>query len=86
MQPKMFLFENVRGLLTHDHGKTYKTITDIFQSTGYTIFKQVLNAWDYGVAQKRERLITIGIRNDLAEKISFSFPNPHDYKPVLRDV
>ena len=86
LQPKMFLFENVRGLLTHDHGKTYKTITDIFQSTGYTIFKQVLNAWDYGVAQKRERLITIGIRNDLAEKISFSFPNPHDYKPVLRDV
>lgn len=86
LQPKMFLFENVRGLLTHDKGRTYKTITDIFESTGYTIQKQVLNAWDYGVAQKRERLITIGIRNDLTEKINFEFPVPHEYKPVLRDI
>lgn len=86
LQPKMFLFENVKGLLTHDHGRTYKTITDIFESTGYTIQKQVLNAWDYGVAQKRERLITIGIRKDLAGKISFNFPEPHEYKPILRDI
>lgn len=86
LQPKMFLFENVRGLLTHDHGKTYETMTNIFSDAGYTIQKQVLNAWDYGVAQKRERLITIGIRNDLAEQCSFSFPQPHKYKPVLKDV
>ena len=86
LQPKMFLFENVRGLLTHDKGRTYKTITDIFESTGYTIQRKVLNAWDYGVAQKRERLITIGIRNDLVSKIHFEFPKPHDYKPVLRDI
>lgn len=86
LQPKMFLFENVRGLLTHDKGRTYKTITDIFESTGYTIQRKVLNAWDYGVAQKRERLITIGIRNDLVDKIHFEFPKPHDYKPVLRDI
>ncbi len=86
LQPKMFLFENVRGLLTHDKGRTYKTIVDIFESTGYTIQKQVLNAWDYGVAQKRERLITIGIRNDLTDKIHFDFPVPHKYKPVLRDI
>lgn len=86
LQPKMFLFENVKGLLTHDHGRTYKTITDIFESTGYTIQKQVLNAWDYGVAQKRERLITIGIRKDLSGKISFNFPEPHEYKPILRDI
>ena len=86
LQPKMFLFENVRGLLTHDGGRTYKTITDIFESTGYTIQKQILNAWDYGVAQKRERLITIGIRNDLVEKVSYEFPVPHKYKPVLKDI
>ena len=75
LQPKMFLFENVKGLLTHDKGRTY-----------YTIQKKVLNAWDYGVAQKRERLITIGISNDLAGEISFEFPVPHKYKPVLRDI
>lgn len=82
----MFLFENVRGLLTHDRGRTYKTIANIFESTGYSIQKKVLNAWDYGVAQKRERLITIGIRKDIEKKINFSFPVPHDYKPVLKDI
>ena len=86
LQPKMFLFENVKRLLTHDKGRTYKTITDIFESTGYVIQKKVLNAWDYGVAQKRERLITIGIRKDLVGKIHFDFPKSHEYKPVLRDV
>ena len=86
LQPKMFLFENVKGLLTHDSGKTYKTILNIFEKAGYEIQKQVLNAWDYGVAQKRERLITIGIRKDLKNKISFEFPLAHKYKPVLRDV
>lgn len=86
LQPKMFLFENVRGLLTHDNGRTYKTITNIFEGTGYVICKKVLNAWDHGVAQKRERLITIGIRKDLANKIRFDFPKPHEYKPVLRDI
>ena len=86
LQPKMFLFENVRGLLTHDGGKTYQTMLNVFEDAGYVIQKQVMNAWDYGVAQKRERLITIGIRNDLADKISYSFPLPHEYKPVLRDI
>lgn len=86
LQPKMFLFENVRGLLTHDRGRTYATITNIFEQAGYIIQKQVLNAWDYGNAQKRERLITIGIRNDLCDRVKYQFPEPHDYKPVLRDV
>lgn len=86
LQPKMFLFENVRGLLTHNGGKTYQTMLDIFKSTGYEIQKKVLNAWDYGVAQKRERLITIGIRKDLRDSITFEFPKPHKYKPVLRDI
>lgn len=86
LQPKTFLFENVRGLLTHDGGRTYQTIRNVFAECGYTIQKQVLNAWDYGNAQKRERLITIGIRNDLDGKVKIQFPKPHDYKPVLRDV
>ena len=86
LQPKVFLFENVRGLLSHDHGRTYKTILNVFTHTGYTIQKSVLNAWDYGVPQKRERLIMVGIRNDLVDKVKFSFPKPHEYKPVLRDI
>jgi DNA (cytosine-5)-methyltransferase 1 len=86
LQPKMFLFENVRGLLTHDNGETYKTILDIFEKTGYVIQNRIMNAWDYGVAQKRERLITIGVRKDLSKTIRYDFPKPHKYKPVLRDV
>lgn len=86
LQPKMFLFENVRGLLTHDNGKTYSTILNIFEKAGYEIQRDVLNAWDYGVAQKRERLMTVGIRKDLVGKIEYSFPKPHEFKPVLRDV
>ncbi len=86
LRPKVFLFENVRGLLTHDGGKTYEIICSIFKSCGYSIEKQVLNAWDHGAPQKRERLLTIGIRNDLIDKIKISFPKPRDYRPVLRDV
>lgn len=86
LQPKMFLFENVKGLKTHDKGRTYATILDIFEKEGYVIQQDVLNAWDFGVPQKRERLITIGIRKDLAKKIHFEFPTPKEYKPVLRDI
>lgn len=86
LQPKMFLFENVRGLLTHDKGRTYQTMLDVFRDAGYNIQMKVLNAWDYGVAQKRERLITIGVRHDLLGRALFEFPAPHKYKPVLRDV
>lgn len=86
LQPKTFLFENVKGLLNHDGGKTYKTILDIFEDEGYITQHQVLNAWDYGCPQKRERLITIGIRKDLADKVHFEYPKPHDYKPVIRDI
>ena len=74
LQPKMFLFENVKGLLTHNNGKTFKTILDIFEEQGYKAVYKVLNAWDYGVPQKRERLITIGIRKDLFGKCTFTFP------------
>lgn len=82
----MFLFENVRGLLPHDSGRTHTTIIKIFEQAGYTIQKKVLNAWNFGVPQKRERLITIGIRNDLINRITYQFPKEHEYKPVLRDV
>lgn len=89
LKPKMFIFENVKGLLTHDEGKTFKTIIDTFKKAGYHITDdsyQILNAWDYGVCQKRERLIIVGIRKDLKDKISFSFPKKKRKKLVLRDI
>lgn len=86
LQPKMFLFENVKGLLTHDGGKTFKTICNIFEEQGYSVKYQVMNALEYSVAQKRERLIMIGIRKDLAKEVTFKFPEKHKQKLVLRDV
>lgn len=86
LQPKMFLFENVKGLLTHDQGKTYKTILNIFEDEGYFTEFKVLNAWNYGCPQKRERLITVGIRRDLLGFCKFNFPKEQEYKPVIRDI
>ena len=82
----MFLFENVRGLLTHDRGRTYATICQVFEDCGYAVQKKILNARHYNNAQKRKRLITIGIRKDLLSKMTIHFPEPCPYKPVLRDV
>lgn len=86
LQPKFFLFENVRGLISHNKGETLKTIIECFKESGYITQYKVLNAWNYGVAQKRERLFIIGIRKDLQNKIFFDFPKEQKYKPVLKDI
>lgn len=88
LQPKVFLAENVKGLVNHDHGNTLSTMIKVFEEAGYQVNWNVLNAWDYGVAQKRQRIIIVGIRQDLVDKqcYSYKFPLPHEYKPVLRDA
>lgn len=86
VEPKMFLFENVRGLLSHDNGRTFNTIYHVFENLGYSIQYQVLNACYYGVGQKRERLILIGVRNDLVNLIDFEYPEPDVEWTTLRDV
>lgn len=85
-QPKMFLFENVRGLLSHDKGRTFATIQHEFEELGYSVQYQILNACYYGVGQKRERMIVIGIRNDLKEQIHFSYPLPDNQWTTLREA
>ncbi|MEC1707422.1 DNA cytosine methyltransferase [Bacillus mojavensis] len=86
-QPKAFVFENVKGLITKRHRPTFDALIDKFNEIGYEISWQVINAWHYGVAQKRERVFIVGIRKDLG--FTFEFPNPleGDYQTrVLRDV
>ena len=84
VNPKMFLAENVRGLVSHDEGRTLKTIINVFESLGYTTQKKVLNACYYGVGQKRERIVIIGIRNDL--DIQFEYPTEDKKWTVLKDA
>lgn len=86
LQPKMFLAENVKGLTTHDGGKTLETMLGVFKELGYEVEWKVLDAWDYGVAEKRQRVVIIGTRADLKDTVKFEYPKPHEYKPVLRDI
>lgn len=74
-QPRMFLGENVRGLLTHDNGKTMEVIKSVIKELGYTLIDpHVLKAIFYRVPQKRERLILVGVRNDLLPFFEFNWP------------
>ena len=87
VQPKIFLGENVRGLLDHNDGKTMQTIKDVIAELGYTLVDpRYLKAIFYMVPQKRERLFLVGIRNDLAKKINFSWPSPYKRVLTLRDA
>ena len=88
IRPRAILAENVRGLLTHDSGNTIRVIQDIISELGYTlIFLDVLKAIFYRVPQKRERLIMVGIRNDLfTSKDIFSMPAKSDCIYTLRDA
>ena len=84
LRPKVFLAENVRGLISHDKGRTLQTMLSVYAEIGYRTEVHLLKATDYGVAQKRERVIIVGIRNDLKGK--YELPPTHKKTPTLRDV
>lgn len=87
IRPKVFMGENVKGLISHDNGRTFKTIRNTIAELGYTLVEpRVLKAIMYQVPQKRERLILIAIRNDLAEKVTFHWPSPYKRVLTLKDV
>lgn len=75
IKPKCFIFENVSGMLSHDHGKTWEVIKSVFKSLNYGIYFQILDAQDYNLPQLRKRLFVVGIRSDL-DTGSFKFPAP----------
>lgn len=84
-QPKCFIAENVKGLLTANRGEAFPLIIKEFEDSGYDVFSKVVKAVEYGVPQKRERVIIVGFRKDL--KINFEFPavvitDEKDYVPL----
>ncbi|MFK4473716.1 DNA (cytosine-5)-methyltransferase 1 [Paenibacillus sp. RC73] len=86
-QPKAFVFENVKGLVSKKHRPTFDALLAYFESINYDVSWRVVNAWDYGVAQKRERVIAVGIRKDLGFTFKFPEPSAGEYRTqVLRDV
>jgi len=74
VKPKLFLMENVSGMVTMEKGKVFELIKKELSSCGYTLYDKLLNAKDYGVPQSRRRMIIIGVRNDIDKK--FEFPKP----------
>ena len=81
-KPKAFMLENVKNLTAHDNGKTFKIILSHLEALDYTVYAKVLNALDYGVCQKRERIIIVGF----IDPIIFSFPEPQAEKQSLSDI
>ena len=84
VQPKVLMMENVRGLLTHDQGRTICTMLRTLDDLGYQVGLRVLRAQFFDVAQKRERLVILGVRDDLDMPILF--PVERDYMITLRDA
>lgn len=85
-QPKICIGENVRGLLSHDKGKTLKGMVSILDEIGYKVVTpiSVLKAINYNVPQKRERLILVGVRKDIEEE--FNYPKPYGKVYNLEDA
>lgn len=81
-QPKAFILENVKQLVGHDGGKTLKVIIQTLKDIGYHVQYSVLNALDFGLPQKRERVVIIGHK----EPIMFTFPNPEKPYKALTDI
>lgn len=78
-RPKAFILENVKQLVGHDKGRTLKVIIDLLKELGYYVHYKVLNALDYGLPHKRERIIIVGH----TDQTMFTFPEPiRPFKPL----
>lgn len=74
-QPEVFIYENVKGLLSHDKGKTFETVLNTFDELGYKYYHQILNARDYDIPQNRQRIFVVGFKD---HSIEFEFPQKRE--------
>ena len=91
IQPKVFIYENVRAVLSNDCGRTWEKMKEVFEQLGYNVYytnndkPSILNAKDYGIPQNRERLFVVGFRSDLKLKQEFQFPKPIPLTKKMQD-
>ena len=74
-QPKVFIFENVKGMLNHDKGKTFATVLNTFDELGYKYYYKLINSKDFGIPQTRPRIFVIGFKN---HDVEFNFPKEQE--------
>ena len=84
IKPKVFIYENVYGVLTHDKGNTWKVMQNSFDSLGYYYHWKILDAKDYGIPQGRRRLYVVGFKNK-KDYEKFKFPEPIELKYTMQD-
>ena len=82
IRPKVFIYENVKGVLSHDGGNTWTIMQNVFSDLGYKWYSQVLNSKNYGIPQNRERLFVVGFLDQTAE---FEFPKPKILTKTMQD-
>ena len=92
IQPKVFIYENVRAVLTNDCGKTWEKMREVFKQLGYNVFymkedgnPSILNAQDYGIPQNRKRLFVVGFRSDINLDEYYRFPKPVPLDKTMQD-
>jgi len=81
-KPKVFIYENVKGLTNHDGGKTWKVVQDVFHELGYKIQSKVLNSRDYGIPQNRDRIFCVGFKS---KSVDFEFPQKIKLERTMQD-
>lgn len=91
IQPKVFIYENVRAVLTNDCGRTWEKMKEVFEELGYNIYftnedkPSVLNALDYGIPQSRNRIFVVGFRSDIELEKEFEFPKKLKLEHKMKD-
>jgi DNA (cytosine-5)-methyltransferase 1 len=83
-QPKVFIYENVFGLLRHDKGNTWRVVMDVFKDIDYYFKYKVLDSRDYGIPQGRRRVFVVGFKNQ-SDYNNFTFPKPIDLNYKMSD-
>ena len=84
-KPRVVFMENVKNFATHDGGKTMKVVETTMEQLGYNLYAKVLNAADYGVPQKRQRIYMVAIRKDV-DSGRFKFPSPVELETFVEDI
>ena len=82
LRPKVFIYENVKGILNHGNSETWEEVKKKFNETGYTYYPEIINAKDHGIPQHRERLFVVGFRED---NLDFEFPESKTLNLKMQD-
>lgn len=85
IKPKVFIYENVRAVMSNNDGKTWAKMQQVFKELGYNFSFSLLNSKNYGIPQNRERLFVVGFREDITLEKPFEFPQPFPLQRKMKD-